>query len=232
MISSSLVSRLASPFREFGTVPGALYLADRMLRKVSSKAGIYVYELIVQPITEQPLLRTNLIRNMEFRLIPSHDPLIATMPARPEIKDARFAQGATCFGAFRKGQLVAYLWYCTDSYREDEVRCDYVLVAKHDSVFDFDLYVLPEHRLGVAFAALWQGANAHLRGRGIARSYSRVTWFNTTSRRSHSHLGGKRTGVACFVVLGPLQFMVSTLWPHVRVTWGEGRVRLELREGL
>ncbi len=213
-------------------VPGGLYLADRVLRKLSSAAGIYVYELMVQPIADQPILLSRLVRNMEFRLIPNDDPLIATMPARPEIKEARFAQGANCFGAFRKGQLVAFLWYCTDAYREDEVRCDYVLAARHDSVFDFDLYVLPEHRLGVAFAALWQGANAHLRGRGIARSYSRVTWFNTASRRSHSHLGGKRAGVACFLVLGRLEFMVSTIRSHVSVTWGKGRARLELRESL
>ena len=229
MASTSLVSRLASPFREFGTVPGALYLADRLLRKVSSGARIYLYELMVQPIADQALLRSSLIRNMEFRLIPDNDPLIAAMPARPEVKEARFAQGAKCFGAFRNGQLVAYLWYCTNVYREDEVRCAYVLAARQDSVFDFDLYVLPEHRLGVAFAALWHGANVHLRGLGFCRSYSRVTWFNTASRRSHSRLGGKRVGVACFFVLGRLECMVSTPGPLVRVTWGKRRIRLELR---
>ena len=27
------------------------------------------------------------------------------------------------------------------------------------SVFDFDLYVMPEHRLGLGFMAVWHGAN-------------------------------------------------------------------------
>ena len=131
-----LLTRLASPFREFGWAAGTAYFIDRALRKLSPNLGLYVYEFMVQPIGGKPLLPPNLSRNLSFQEILKGDPAIADMPAREDIKARRFEQGARCLGAYRKGQLIGYLWYATGRYEEDEVRCDYVLVDNAASIFD------------------------------------------------------------------------------------------------
>lgn len=224
----SHLGRLASPFREFGAFAGLLYILDRLLRRLDKGTGLHVYELMAQPVAGIPVLRPSLLRSIEYRLIAADDPLIAEMPARAEIKEARFAQGAICIGTFRGGRLIAYLWYCSRVYREDEVRCDYVLPTEGGSVFDFDVYVLPEHRMGVAFAALWHGAAAHLRSVGINCSFSRITRFNLASRRSHAHFGARRVGSAFFLVIRRLEIMVATVRPFLGMSYGDGRVRIRL----
>ena len=148
---SDLLQRLRAPFREFGWAAGTLYMVDRALRSISPRLGLYAYEFMVQPIGGRPLLPPNLARHLSFEEIGPGHPDIAQMPARDDIKARRFEQGARCLGAYRKGQLIGYLWYAMGRYEEDEVRCDYVLVDEAASVFDFDLYVMPQHRLGIGF---------------------------------------------------------------------------------
>lgn len=222
--------RFTSPFREFGLMAGSLYVLDRLLRRISRHAGMYVYELMVQPISDEPLLSPSLTRDLVFREIRPGDVELDIMPARPEIKESRFRQNAVCLGAFRKGSLIGYIWFCYDRYQEDEVRCTYVLPANNRSVFDFDLYVLPEHRFGIAFVAIWHGATQYLRERGIQFTFSRLTRFNTASRRSHAHLGWKRVGMAVFLKFGTAEFMMSTVSPHMSISLSERRrPRLGLR---
>jgi hypothetical protein len=224
-----LLRRLREPFREFGGWAGFLYLVDRGMRALSPRTGLFVYELMVQPIHTKPKLPPSLRRQIDFREIRRGDPEIALMPARPEIKEARFAQGARCLGAFLKGRLVGYLWYCCATYEEDEVRCTFVLPPGGDSVFDFDLYVMPEYRTGIGFAAVWDVANASLHAGGVRRTYSRLTRFNLPSRRAHRHLGWTVAGKALFVQLWDAQLMLATLAPYVHLSLHRtNRVRLAL----
>ncbi len=221
--------RALGPFREFGLLPGALYLADRLLRGVSPRLGLQVYELMEQPIDGRPLLPSRMAQNLEFAEIGPGHPALAQMPARPEIKASRFAQGARCLGVWRKGALLGYVWWCPRRYEEDEVRCTFELDPADASVFDFDLYVLPEHRLGIAFLAIWHGANRWLHERGVRHSFSRVTLFNLASRRAHARLGGRRLGVALFVQAWGLEAMASSVRPFAGVSFGApGRMRLRL----
>ena len=220
--------RLIGPFKEFGLGAGALYALDRVLRSLSPNLAVYVYELMVQPITAKPMLPANLIKNLRFAEIRRGDPAVAEMPARPEIKESRFAQGAICLGAYRKDALLGYIWLCKGRYQEDEVRCDYELAAAEQSVFDFDLYVLPQHRMGIGFMAVWHGANAYLHERGIDYTFSRLTRFNVASRRSHAHFGWRRVGQAVFVKLWRVEAMLSTIFPYLGFTASSGR-RLRLR---
>src|SRR5207302_474415 len=117
-------------------------------------------------------------RNLQFAEIREGDSAISLMPARPEVKAERFKQGAQCLGAYRKDDLLGYLWFCTSRYEEDEVRCTYILTEQARSVFDFDLVVVPKHRMGIGFMALWHGANLYLHQRGIRYTFSRLTRFN------------------------------------------------------
>lgn len=226
-----LLARLASPVREFGWAAGLAYMLDRVLRRLSPRLGVYVYEFMVQPIGgAKPLLPPNLSRNLTFHEIVEGDPAIAEMPAREDIKARRFEQGARCLGAYRKGQLMGYLWYATGRYEEDEVRCDYVLVDQAASIFDFDLYVLPQYRMGVGFLGVWHGANEVLAPQGVRYTFSRVTRFNLASRRAHSRLGWKRLGVGVFLQVWNAEFMASNLAPYVGATFGKRqRITFKLR---
>lgn len=229
-MGNSLLQRLAGPFREFGAVAGSLYMIDRAMRSLSPRLGLQVYEFMVQPIGGKPLLPPNLSKNLTVRPIREGDPEVAAMPAREEIKARRFEQGAHCLGTYRKGQLIGYMWYARERHEEDEVRCDYVLAEPATSVFDFDFYVLPQHRLGVGFLGVWHGANEVLSAQGVRYTFSRLTRFNTASRRAHAHLGWKRVGSGVFLQAWGLEVMVSTVAPYAAITFGpRQRVTLRLR---
>jgi len=169
-------------------------------------------------------------KQLEIREIKTGDPQLALMPVRPDAMQDRFAQNAVCLGAFRKDALIGYMWFCARAYNEDEVRCTYALGRERESVFDFDFYLFPEHRMGLGFVGLWNGANEFLNRRGIRYTFSRLTRFNLTSRRAHQHFGWKRVGRALFLKVWRLQVMVATLFPFVYVSVTQaGRVRLILQ---
>jgi hypothetical protein len=213
-----MLQRVTAPFREFGIAAGALYAADRLLQRISPNLRLYAYEFMVQPIPKAPLLRPGLARGFEFKEISAGDPEVALMPARTDIKQQRFEQGAVCLGTFRKTTLIGYAWFASPEYKEDEARCIYRLAAPKQSVFDFDVYLFPEHRMGLGFIAIWHGANEYLRGRGIRQTFSRVARSNDVSRRSHARLGARSVGRAVFFRAWRAQWMLSTLSPYVHLS--------------
>jgi hypothetical protein len=223
-----MLRRLLAPFQEFGWAAGAIYLADRALRRMSPRCGLYCYELMAQPVPAGPLLPRRRTETLQFVEIGRGDADVERMPARPEIKALRYEQGARCLGVRRGGDLIGYLWLGFGAYEEDEVRCTYELAEPASSAFDFDLYLFPEHRLGTAFAAVWQGANDFLRGQGIDTSFSRMTRFNLASRRAHARLGARCIGRALFLQLGALEWMAATLPPYVALSWARSK-RVHLR---
>jgi hypothetical protein len=224
-----MIHKLAGVYREYGLVLGVLYGLDQVLQRLSSRLRIFVYQLMVQPITDRPLLPARFARRYEIREIKKGDAELALMSARSDIRESRFDQHAICLGAFSDGRLVGYIWFCYGKYEEDEVRCTYVLPSAEEAVFDFDLYIFPEHRMGLGFVAIWQGANAYLKARGIRFTFSRLTRFNLASRRAHDHLGWKSIGRACFLAIGPVELMLATLRPYLHLSWSRAnRVRLQL----
>ena len=222
----NVFDKVVTLFREFGVGGGLLYACDRMLSRVSSNLRVHAYELTVQPIAGAPASPRRASK-LRIREVGYDDPAMARMPVRPAVMQARRAQRATCLGAFRNETLVAYMWFCRDTYDEDEVRCTYVLPAGDGCVFDFDFYVFPEHRMGTAFAALWNGATEFLNERGVRETWGRLTRFNLASRRAHGHLGARVAGRAVFIRLGTLEIMCATLAPYVHVSLTR-RVRLRL----
>lgn len=228
----SIWRKLVGPCREFGALFGVLYLLNRLLRALSPRLSIFVYEFMVQPVTSSALLPPRLSRHFTYAEIgPGHADL-ARMPAHDDVKYGRFAQQARCLGVYSKDVLIGYIWFCFDQYDEDEVRCTYILSAPEKSVFDFDLFVFPEHRMGVGFLAVWHGANMFLRQRGIEYTFSRVTRFNTASRRAHAHLGWKKIGDAVFLQAWHLEVMVANIAPYVAASWSRNaRVGMHLTPG-
>lgn len=222
--------KLATPIREFGFWAGLAYIVDRVLSAVSPRTRLYLYELMVQPIPDKPIIPERFVQSLTFREIAEGDPEIDVMPALAEIKKSRFEQGAVCLGAWRKGELIGYVWFAFGEYEEDEVRCTFVLHPENTSVFDFDLYLFPEHRMGLGFASLWEGANRFLRERGVDRTFSRLTRFNIASRRAHSHLGWQCVGKALFLKLFQVEFMAATLRPYIHISLRRSnRVRIVMQ---
>jgi hypothetical protein len=116
----------------------------------------------------------------------------------------------------------------SERYREDEVRCTFRLPDPAHSVFDFDLYVLPNHRAGIGFLAVWQGFNIYQRQRGVDMSYSRMTRFNLPSRRAHARLGARCVGRLLVLRIGLLELTLATMHPFVAMTWRADK-RIEIR---
>lgn len=225
----TLWRRALGPFKEFGLGAGTLYALDRVLQAVSPRLRLLAYELMEQPIDGRPLLPAKLTKKLEYVEIGPGHPAVGAMPARTDIKASRFAQGARCLGVYRSGVLLGYIWWCPQRYLEDEVRCTFQLEPAAASVFDFDLYVLPEHRMGIAFMAVWHGANQLLHSLGVRHSFSRVTWFNLPSRRAHLRLGGRRVGRVLFLRLWGFESMVATVPPYAGFSWrAAGRMVLKL----
>jgi len=224
----NVLNKLMDPIREFGSWAGVLYIIDRAFARISPELRLFVYEIVVQPISNKPLIPSRWIKNLVFREIERGDPLLALMPARDDIKEQRYRQRAKCLGAFKQDKLIGYIWFANGSYEEDEVKCTFVVTPVGESVFDFDLYLFPEHRMGLGFVALWNGANEYLHGRGVKYTFSRLTRFNMASRRAHERLGSVRVGTTIFLRLWRLEFMFATIFPYLHLCLGTRRARLKL----
>jgi hypothetical protein len=220
--------KLRALFREFGPVAGSLYLADRLLQRLSPDTRIFVYELMVQPIQHTAYREMRALKAFEYREIQAGDPELAAMPVPREVLETRFKQGAICLGTFKRGRFVGYMWFAYSSYEEDEVRCTYALAPSSESVFDFDFYIFPEFRLGLAFVAIWQGGITFLMGRGVRQSFSRLSRFNVASRRAHDHLGWRLVARAITLRLWRFECMATTIYPYLSASLTR-RPRLELR---
>lgn len=225
-----MLARLLSPFKEFGCFAGLVYAVDRILQRFSPHLRVYFYELLAQPIPEEPLLPARLAGVLEMREIAAGAPEVAQMPARPDIKESRFRQNAICLGAFQENRFIGHIWFCFHAYEEDEVRCTFLLPEGNQAVFDFDLYLFPEHRMGLGFVGIWNGANQFLRSRGVQLSFSRLTRFNLPSRRAHLRLGARQVGRVFVLRTWSLEFMLATVPPYFHLSLGEhDRARLSLR---
>ncbi len=218
-----MLRKITGPFREFGGFAGALYATDRVMSSISPRLRLINFELMAQPIPDQPLIPERLARSTQIREIHPGDPDLSRMPVPAEVIDYRFAQNAICLGAYKKDELIGYIWFCFDQYFEDEARCIYQLSPAERTVFDFDLYLFPKHRMGLGFVSIWEGANRFLRERGIFCSYSRIDRYNLATRKAHAHFNWKRVGRALFLKAWSSELMISSLRPYVWLSFSNGR---------
>lgn len=218
-LEPSVMRRLLAPLREFGPLAGSAYLVDRALRKLFAKVGLYLYDIMLQPVLRDALLPPRLTRNLQFIEIGPGHPDLSRMPAREDVKALRFQQGARCLAVYRKESFVGYIWFCFHGYDEDEVRCSYDLSRVGPAAWDFDLYVFPKHRIALGFSAVWHGAFEYLSSRGIERSFSRVSRFNSASRRAHARLGSVRVGTVFIAKFWRIEVACASVAPRFGVSW-------------
>jgi hypothetical protein len=196
---------LAGNFRDMGP-KGALlyYLAQLLARGTFGRASLIRYRFVAQPIADNPAVNAPAGKT-EIRRVHAHDAIVKFFPRPPEIIAQRFAAGHVCLAVTVSGVFAGFLWLAFGTYEEDEVRCRYQLADPALTVWDFDVYVAPQFRLGRSFARLWDAANEDLRQRGVRWSISRISSFNPASLAAHARLGALPLGHASFLCLGRLQ---------------------------
>ncbi len=202
-----------------GSGNALLYGANRALARLGLAPVFFRYRLVAQPVAAKPLLPARRAAGWEVRQLAPGDAALAAMPLTGAKLDERFAQGAVCLAVFRDNRMRAYLWLCFGAYDEDEVRCRFTPTPSGRTAWDFDVYVFPEDRGTLAFARLWDAANALMRERGVDWTVSRVSAFNAPSLSSHRRLGARVVGDALFVRLGPAQLMLSDLRPRFHLSF-------------
>lgn len=218
---TKLFDRIRNTFTEFGIGAGLVYGLARILEISRAPLRIFYYELMVQPIGTNKVAPANLTKSFEVREIVDGDPILDQMPPPRAVIDNRFRQNCVCLGAFQKQVFVGYQWLSFGQYEEDEVRCFFSPQPSGEAVFDFDFYIFPEFRFGLGFVALWDATNEYLSRKGIKVTTSRVSRFNTASRKSHQHLGWRRVGRAIFLNSQNFQLMLASTPPYAHVSFGQ-----------
>ncbi|MCB1943810.1 MAG: N-acetyltransferase [Candidatus Accumulibacter sp.] len=207
--------RLRATYRQLGFIRTSTYVTDRLLRALNPTFCLYQYQLVAQPLSEQPRLPANRGKAFSFRVLDAPDPLLDSLPRPTAVIAQRFAQGAQCLAAVKDERLAGCIWFARGSYMEDEVRVDYCLPTGRSCVWDFDVFVAESERLGFLFAKLWDIFDAHLKTEGVAWTLSRINSLNQYSLASHLRLGAAACGWAMILRLSAFELLVSNLAPYL-----------------
>lgn len=177
----------AVTYRALGPKGFASYGFSRLAERLPG-IGYRRYQIIAVPRAGMPAMP----RDHEVRPL-SADELAAVAGAldlAPATIAFRQAQGMTCLGAFRRGELLGATWLTDRPFDEDEVFVRFV--PPPGAAWDTGLFVRPAERAGRAFAALWAGTAAWLAERGLDWSMSRINDYNDSSWRAHERMGARR----------------------------------------
>jgi hypothetical protein len=217
----SIAVRLKQLAFEMGWLDGLLYLLDRVLGIVSGRrARIQKNYLVAQPVFTGRRLPSNRGTSIEIRRVAPLDPIIGEFPRPARAAPYRFNQNAICLAALHAGRFIGFIWFTIGPYQEDEFRCRFVPLPDGQSAWDFDLYVDPAHRNGIAFLKLWDEANALLASRRVRWTLSRISAFNRGSMISHTKMGARRVGVVTTLSIGSWQIAASTVPPYLHFSTG------------
>lgn len=209
--------------QQWGWGNTGLFVLNRFLAMIS-KGGLrlYKYYLIAQPVAKTSLLPPGRGRKIEIRVIQPYDEITRQFPRPAAAIEARFEQGAKCLVAFKEEQFIGFLWLLMGSYQEDEVRARYTPLPLKQTAWDFDVYVVPDSRLGLAFPRLWDEANRFLTANDIQWSCSRISAFNAGSLGAHAHLGTVALGSAIFFCAGQWQITLASISPYFHLSLNPG----------
>lgn len=209
--------RLGSLNRELGPINTIWYLVAKLVRRLGL-GRVYRYSLFAQPVHAHamtPARKTNI----EFRFVEQSEYIYAWFPRPVETIRIRYKRGARCLVAFKGGIAIGCIWMIDGEYIEDELFCRYVLSPKNRTIWDFDVYLLPEYRFGRTFSRLWDTTELLLAEEGRHWCLSRIDVFNTNSIRAHQRRGAVNIGEIACVRTGSIQLFLSTVSPYVHITY-------------
>ena len=216
-MSTSVASRLGATLKQFGWKEGCIYLLGKALsRTTGGRLRLVRYHLVAQPVPatvqERPIppgARTSI----EF--IAPDAAIIDQFPRPSAVIGQRFANGDRCLTAQTDGRFTGYIWLARGQYDEDTVRCLYHLADPAHGVWDYDVYVDPDFRMGRTFSRLWASANRQLASEGVRWSFSRIAAANPQSLDSHRRLGIQKLFSASFIKAGQWQLMLAGAAPYI-----------------
>ncbi|MBK1672752.1 hypothetical protein CKO35_05445 [Ectothiorhodospira shaposhnikovii] len=228
MILEPLFSRLKERIRLLGWADGLLSLLASACGKLTgSWLRIVKYHLMVQPVTDKPLLPCRRGGKIQVReVLPSDLPLFQLSARDPAVIACRFERGGRCLVATINERFAGFLWFQKGDYLEDEVRCRFRPLPVQSAVWDYDVYVEPACRLSPVFLKLWQSAGQILTSEGVKYSCSRISAFNPVSITSHQRMGARAVGSCLFICLGQWQCMISSHSSRIHFNFGRDSVPL------
>jgi hypothetical protein len=205
--------------RDWGWFNVILFLLNKFLVMVSrGNVRLYRYHLVAQPVKKTSLLPPGRGKKITIHMIDERDEIIRHFPRPAAAIETRFKQGAKCLVAFKEEQFVGFLWLLMGSYQEDEVRALFTPLPPERTAWDFDVYVAPDFRGGLAFPRLWDEANRFLTENDIQWSCSRISAFNKGSMGAHAHLGAALLGSAIFFCAGHWQITFASISPYFHLS--------------
>ena len=216
-----MIRQLKDSIQQLGTANGLLYLLGRSLKKISNgRWRLIRYYIVAQPIPSPPSPSCKTSSASSIERVAPDNPICAAFPRPKHVIEQRFANGNTCLVARVKEQFAGFLWYAHTIYEEDEIHCRFVLGEPENSVWDYDVHVEPQYRMGRTFARLWDKANELLEHAHIRWSFSRISAFNPASLHAHRQLGTQRIGTLTAICLGTAQMTFLPASPYVHFCWG------------
>lgn len=216
------LAKLFALSAELGWPNAILYVIGLVFARLNLGIRVVRYYIVAQPVSGQPILPPRRGRSIVVKQVFEGDPAFDQLPLTLDVIQYRFAQQAICFVAFKDDLVVGCLWLCLDGYDEDEIRCRFVPVPENRTAWDFDVYVHPEQRTGIAFARLWDEANAFLREKGVGWSVSRISAFNVRSLDSHRSLGAFPYASVTAICARRWQICFASVTPRVHFSRGVG----------
>lgn len=203
--------------KDYGLKNSLWFIMNRVFAHISPNLKLIRYYFVVQAISAGSLVPERLGKKVEFHEISEEEAGHIPWPRPYEVIDGRFRQGGRCLVAYRNGGFAGYLWFISGKYFEDEVRCCYIL-PNQETVWDFDVYVDPAHRLSPLFALLWEKAFSIMRSEYIKYTMSRISAFNPASLASHKRLGSQPIASGTFFCFGNAQISFLTVPPYFHVS--------------
>lgn len=214
------MKKITETLRRLGIRNGLFYMLGTMLHRVSNGRWRMIrYYVVAQPIPSPfiPKARPSPSSTVEPLILDENISLF--FPRSKEIIDKRLRAGHSCFVAKVKGRFAGFLWYARNFYEEDEVSCRFVLSKPETSIWDFDVYVEPDFRMGRTLARLWDAANQQLEKEDIRWSFSRISAFNADSLSAHGQLGTRKIATLTFLCLGSIQLLFNSTIPYFHCYW-------------
>jgi hypothetical protein len=186
------------------------------------------YYLVAQPVRHESQARVRRGQSIEVRRVHAGDTLVERFPRPRQEILGRFEQGSECFVAETGGVLAGFLWLHFGKFTDAEVRCVFVPLPREATCWDFDVFVDPGQRNGLAFFRLWQVASEYLAARGIRWTVSRVWAHNEASVASHRRLGALPVASSWLLTVGRLHISLED--SPVRLHWASSDRSLTERE--
>ncbi len=216
-------ARIARAFADYGLINSVLLGLQRLLQELAPSSVIERLYIVAQPVPAEPARNSRRGQHIEVRPITAEDPAVRSFPRYPEELADRFLQGAVCLGAFRGEELLGWLWFVPDAFRDFTHPVGFTLLPPGTAAWDFDVFVRPDARLTATFARLWESAFASLRARGIRQSLSAISAYNPASLRAHHRLGTTPFGSILVVRLGRLRIVACSAGIRPRWQWSLSR---------